>query len=78
MDNDLASGYRGDYQPRDYYHNKVIRMMAERKKKIAWERALRRTEVLALQQEQLAKKQNRKFKGITTTPSFTELLAMYK
>jgi len=78
MDNDMASGYRGDYEPRDYYHNKVIRMMSEKKKKIAWEIAMRRSEVSALAQEQLAKKQKRKFKGVTTTPSFQQLLAMYK
>jgi len=78
MDDDMASGYRGDYTPRDYYHNQVIRSIVEENKKIAWQICLERTEVQALRQEQLTKKMSRSYKQATTTPSFQNLLAMYK
>ena len=78
MDDDMASGYRGDYTPRDYYHNQVIRSIVEENKKIAWQICLERAEVQALRQEQLTKKMSRSYKQATTTPSFQNLLAMYK
>ena len=78
MDFDMASGYRGDYTPRDYYHNQVIRSIVEENKKIAWQICLERAEVQALRQEQLTKKMSRSYKQATTTPSFQNLLAMYK
>ena len=78
MDDDMASGYRGDYTPRDYYHNQVIRSIVEDNKKIAWQICLERAEVQALRQEQLTKKMSRSYKQATTTPSFQNLLAMYK
>ena len=78
MDDDMASGYRGDYTPRDYYHNQVIRSIVEENKKIAWQICLERAEVQTLRQEQLTKKLSRSYKQATTPPSFQNLLAMYK
>jgi len=78
MDADRSSGHRGDYEPRDYHHNQIIRALVEEKKKIAWELCLTDLRVQELRQEQLFKKQQRAFKGVTTTPSFESLLSMYK
>ena len=78
MDEDRSSGYRGDYEPRDYYHNIQIRSFVEENKKLAWERCLQRLEVQALVEDQAAAKQVRRLKQIETTPDYQTLLSMYK
>ncbi len=78
MDDDIANGFRGDFEPRDYYHNKEIRKIVEAKKKIAWEICLLKTEVQALKQEQAYRSRDRQFKQAITTPNFENLLSMYK
>ena len=78
MDNDRASGFRGDYEPRDYFHNKLIRDYVNKQKKIAWLRCLQKLNVQALVAEQANRKLNRKLKQLQTTPNYESLLSMYK
>ena len=78
MDSDRASGYRGDYEPRDYYHNIRIREFVEENKRIAWRRCLQKLEVQALVAEQAEKKSYRELKKVETTPDYKQLLAMYR
>ena len=78
MDSDRASGYRGDYEPRDYYHNIQIREFVEKNKRIAWKRCLEKIEVQKLVAEQSQKKLVRQLKQVETTPEYQDLLSMYK
>ena len=78
MDNDRASGFRGEYEPRDYFHNKLIRDYVNKQKKIAWLRCLQKLNVQALVAEQADAKLNRKLKQLQTTPNYESLLSMYK
>ena len=78
MDEDRSSGYRGDYEPRDYFHNIQIRKLVEEKKKIAWAKCLERLEVQNLASVQVDKKLKRKLKQYQTTPTYNQLLTMYK
>ena len=78
MDYDRSSGLRGNYEPRDYHHNKVIRAFVEEQKKIAWLKTLETIEAQGLVEEQTYKDTQRKLKQFDTTPNYQDLLAMYK
>ena len=77
-DSDKASGYRGDFEPRDYHHNKVYKAFFDENKKIAWINSLKYNIVQQEVAKQAREKENRKLKQFETTPSFQQLLAMYK
>tara|TARA_R100000234_G_scaffold16665_1_gene9062 strand:- start:442 stop:1848 length:1407 start_codon:yes stop_codon:yes gene_type:complete len=73
-DNDIKSGKRGDYDNKDYYHNKVIgRIMAQIRKR-AWNKISGSSIVQEVVREQLLGKQAQRQKQIDTG----KLLAIYK
>jgi hypothetical protein len=73
-DNDIKSGKRGEYDNKDYYHNRVIgRLMAQVRRK-AWNKISGTRIVQEVIQEQLLGKQAQRQKQIDTG----KLLAMYK
>ncbi len=73
-DNDIKSGKRGEYDNKDYYHNRVIgRLMAQIRRK-AWDKISGTRIVQEVIQEQLLGKQAQRQKQIDTG----KLLAMYK
>ena len=82
MERDRDSGRRGTYEPRDYYHNRIIKQLFDRVKKQAWENIKTRTEILKIQADQSLKRDARLFKQYGTsapTPQdFSELINMYK
>ena len=79
MDSDRSAGLRGNFEPRDYHHNKVFEDLINEYKKIAWVKTLEDSvEAQALAKEQTYARTQRKLKQIQTTPSFGPLLAMYK
>ena len=73
-DNDIKSGKRGEYDNKDYYHNRVIgRLMAQVRRK-AWNKISGTRIVQEVIQEQLLGKQAQRQKQIDTG----KLLTMYK
>ena len=73
-DNDIKSGKRGDYDNKDYYHNRVIgRLMAQIRKR-AWNKISGSNIVQEVIREQLLGKQAQRQKQIDTG----KLLTMYK
>ena len=71
---DIKSGNRGEYDNKDYYHNRVIgRLMAQIRRK-AWDKISGTHIVQEVIQEQLLAKQAQRQKQIDTG----KLLAMYK
>ena len=73
-DNDIKSGKRGDYDNKDYYHNRVIgRLMAQIRKR-AWNKISGSNIVQEVIREQLLGKQAQRQKQIDTG----KLLAIYK
>jgi len=82
MERDRDSGRRGTYEPRDYYHNRIIKQLFDRIKKQAWENIRTRTEILKIQADQSLKRDARLYKQYGTsapTPQdFSELINMYK
>ena len=76
MEKDIRDGNRGNYEAKDYYHNKMIDKIFTRARKQAWLNIQGEELVQDLSSEQLGKKLNRKQK--TAQTSFDEVLTIYK
>ena len=77
MQNDIKNGLRGEFQPRDYWHNKKIRAIFEEAKRRAWAQIYRDDKITQLKLEQDAAKLARKRKSVETS-SQPDLINMYK
>ena len=73
-DNDIKSGNRGEYDNKDYYHNRVIGQLMTQIRKKAWSKISGTRIVQAVIQEQLLADQAQRQKQIDTG----KLLSMYK
>ena len=78
MERDIRNGDRGEYETKDYYHNRVIHNLFYTARVNAWEQLMFKPEVQALAESQLLKKANRKRKTQSTTPKVVPLMNMYK
>ena len=76
MEKDIRDGNRGNYESKDYYHNKMIGKIFTRARKQAWLNIQGEELVQNLSSEQLGKKLKRKQK--TAQTSFDEVLTIYK
>ena len=76
MEKDIRNGNRGDYESKDYYHNKMIGQLFTRVRKQAWLNIKGDELIQNLSQEQLGKKLQRKKK--THQTSFEPVLTIYK
>ena len=63
MDKDRAAGNRADFEPMDYYHNKVIRRLFARAERIAWAEVSGDARAQEIRKERLEKKIQRQEKG---------------
>ena len=66
MDKDRAAGNRADFEPMDYYHNKVIRRLFARAERIAWAEVSGEPRAQEIKKERLEKKIQRQEKGRQT------------
>ena len=73
-DNDIKSGKRGEYDNKDYYHNRVIGRLFAQIRRRAWNKISGTRIVQDIMQEQLLGKQAQRQKQIDTG----KLLSMYK
>jgi len=73
-DNDIKSGKRGEYDNKDYYHNRVIGRLFAQIRRRAWNKISGTRIVQDIMQEQLLGKQAQRQKRIDTG----KLLSMYK
>ena len=79
MQSDINNGLRGEFQPRDYYHNRKLEQLFRNAKRIAWSQIKQRDEIIQLREEQEAKKLARKRKLYQTNkPTNPDLINMYK
>ncbi len=84
MNEDRKSGYRGDFEPMDYYHNKVLAKVLDGYREKGWQSILNSPVIAQLREEQAVAAQRRKFKqwetgyNKTTTASLNDTLNMYK
>ncbi len=76
MEKDIRDGNRGEYEAKDYYHNKMIGKLFTRARKQAWLDIQGDDLIQDLSSEQLGKKLKRKQK--TAQTSFDEVLTIYK
>ena len=76
MEKDIRDGNRGEFEAKDYYHNKMIGKVFTRARKQAWLNIQGEDLVQELSSEQLGKKLKRKQK--TAQTSFDEVLTIYK
>jgi len=76
MEKDIRDGNRGEFEAKDYYHNKMIGKIFTRARKQAWLNIQGGELVQELSSEQLGKKLKRKKK--TAQTSFDEVLTIYK
>ena len=76
MEKDIRDGNRGEFEAKDYYHNKMIGKVFTRARKQAWLNIQGEDLVQELSSEQLGKKLKRKQK--TARTSFDEVLTIYK
>ena len=74
MYNDMASGRRGDFDPKDYYHNQRIKALFDRKRSIAWATIKDHPEARLLTEESEQKRSRKLTKSIITS----NLLSIYK
>ena len=74
---DRASGRRGDFEPRDYYHNQVIKAMFDEAKRIAWISISDNAAVQELQAEDATQKLGRSLKQMETAKA-SDILSIYK
>ena len=74
---DRASGRRGDFEPRDYYHNQVIKAMFDEAKRIAWISISDNSAVQELQAEDATQKLGRSLKQMETAKA-SDILSIYK
>ena len=56
MYRDIRSGRRGDFSPRDYWHNRQIDILFQRARRIAWNTIKQSSEILPIIEEQRRKK----------------------
>ena len=77
---DIKSGNRTIYENKDYYHNKVLRELIERERRIAWAEIVLDPKIQALQQKELERKAIRDNKLIASISSDNteSVLNMYK
>ena len=74
MYKDINSGRRGDFNARDYWHNREIDKLFRKARRIAWANIKRQSDILKLRQEQ----QERKFAQIRKQRSTANILNIYK
>ena len=74
MQRDIASGQRADFQPRDYYHNKVIENLFRDKRRIAWASIMNEVDV----KEEIETQRKQKVKRQLKTQETANILNMYK
>ena len=77
MYQDRASGRRGDFEPRDYYHNIIIKNLFEEAKRIAWSQISDDSNIQILQAKNSSQKLSRKLKQLETTNA-RSILNIYK
>ena len=79
MHKDINNGKRGDYQPIDYYHNRIIDRIINKHKKLAWASIRNEFEVQRLITEQAKEDKKRRLKTYQTThPNRKDILSIYK
>ena len=74
MYDDINSGRRAEFQPRDYYHNIIIGKLFDKARKKAWTRVMNEQEALLISQEREEKKIQRNLKKEQTS----NILNIYK
>jgi len=74
MQKDIQSGQRADFQPRDYYHNKVIDNLFRDGRRIAWASIMNETNI----REEVEKQRKQKVKRQLKTQETANILNMYK
>ena len=74
MYKDINSGRRGDFNARDYWHNREIDKLFRKARRIAWANIKRQSDILKLREEQQAKK----FAQIRKQRSTANILNIYK
>ena len=70
MYQDRDSNRRGDFEPRDYYHNRRIKALLDDHKLAGWETIMNYAEVASLRAEQQRKKTDRKWKQYETSVAY--------
>ncbi len=76
MEKDIRDGNRGNYESKDYYHNKMIGKLFTRARKQAWLNIQGEDLIQELSSKQIGRKLDRKRK--TAQTSFEEVLTIYK
>ena len=76
MEKDIRDGNRGNYESKDYYHNKMIGKLFTRARKQAWLNIQGEDLIQELSNKQIGRKLDRKRK--TAQTSFEEVLTIYK
>ena len=74
MHRDINSGRRGDYESKDYFHNRKIDQIFQKSRRIAWASIMRDPVIQQLIAEQKEAKRKRYLK----TKQTTNILSMYK
>ena len=74
MYNDINSGRRGDFNARDYWHNREIDKLFRKARRIAWNNIRQQSDILKLRKEQ----QEKKFAQIKKQRSTSNILNIYK
>ena len=77
MYEDRDSGRRGDFEPRDYYHNIQIKKLFDEAKAIAWAKISKQAEVNSIISEEWKKDRERDIKKISTSNT-QNILSIYK
>ena len=87
MERDRNSGLREIMQPRDYYHNRMIKQAINKRKKKAWKKIYYHAAVVALRQEQQTEMIDRNYRqyetaslpnDANTQSSIEDLLNIYR
>jgi 3-polyprenyl-4-hydroxybenzoate decarboxylase len=74
MQKDIRYGERANYQPRDYYHNRIISNLFRTARKIAWASIMSEVSI----QEEIQKQKKKKIKRQIKTQETANILSMYK
>jgi hypothetical protein len=74
MYNDINSGRRGEFNARDYWHNREIDKLFRKARRIAWNNIRQQSDILKLRKEQ----QEKKFAQIKKQRSTSNILNIYK
>ena len=78
MNNDIRSGKRGDYQPEDYYHVRMVDSLVENSKDKAWSRIMNDPRIKELETQDKEKKKKRILKKRETNDIQPVLNLPYK